>query len=212
MLDINPNKQAGQQQAPTPQSWNTDTVPTPQSVPKGHKKSSRIANSMLFIGTLAVFIVLAGAGVWGLVYYKNQEITQVSSDISNTDIQIAKFRNVEQESLALQAQYNNVSDILDKRLIWKQLIDVLSDETLKKAVFVNLSVEENSNNTVSLSGKTDSLTNLAKFIVAFQNSDNFSNIDINSFTAPSEENSEVSFTITLKYKKEIVSPSYQENE
>ncbi|MFH1749782.1 MAG: hypothetical protein ABH837_02735 [bacterium] len=212
MLDIDPNKQSRQQQAPTQQSWNSGSVPTPQTTPKERTKSgSNIAGSMLFIGTLAIFIVLTGAGVWGLVYYKNQEISQVTSDISDTDIKIAKLKNIEQEALALQAQYDNVSTVLDERQIWTELIRVLGDETLKKAVFSSFDVQDSEQNSITLSGTTDSLTSLAKLIVAFQNSENFSNISVSSFSPPSTENPDVSFGINLKYDKSIISPEKDKN-
>ncbi|MFC1656699.1 PilN domain-containing protein [Patescibacteria group bacterium] len=206
MLDIDPNKQAGQNQARANQSWNTDSIPTAQALPKKQNKNqSQFSGITLYLGVIAVCIVVIGAGVWGLQYYKNNKINDIKSDISNVDTQISKLNNIESEALALQSKYENVSSILNKRQIWTSLIDVLGDETLKKASFTNLSTSATTDS-IELSGNTDTLTNLAKLIVAFQNSENFTDIQISSFSPPSETNTNVSFGISLGFNKSLISP------
>lgn len=207
MLDIDPSKQSPKTKPTTSQTWNAAPGPTPQTTPKERKTKSRIGGTVFFVGVLALFIILMGAGVWGLVYYKNQQISKTESEISIQDAQLNKLKNVEQEVLALQAQYKNVESVLAKRQIWGQLIDVLSQETLKRAVFSNLSAEDTSQNTMTLSGTTDSLTSLAKLMVAFQNSENFTNFQLSSMGLPSKDNPNVSFSIELKFKKNIIIPT-----
>ena len=216
MLDIDPNQKTTQAQSESQnqkQTWNPSQGATPQTIPKERNtQTSKTAGTVLFTTILAVFMIIVGAGVWGLVYYKNQRISQVEKEIGIQDTQLRKLKNIEQEALALQAQYKNVKNVLERRQIWDPLIKVLGDETLKKAVFSNLTAENTTKNMMSLTGSTDSLTSLAKLMVAFQNSENFTDFELTEMSLPSKDNPRINFSIELRFKKEIITANIEETE
>lgn len=214
MLDIDPRQQTprtppGQPPQPAGGGY-SQSAPMPPPKPKS-EKSVGLKGSVWYFGILAFIVILITGGVWGLSFMKERKISTLSNEINDLDIELNKLKDVEDDALALKSQYQNVSTALDDRLIWTKFIEVLSSDTLKAAKYDSLFVtaEESS---ISLSGTTDSITNIAKLIVAFEKSENFSSVQLDAFSLPSEESTELTFGITISWKKSIISQRASETE
>jgi Tfp pilus assembly protein PilN len=212
MLDIDPNRSThhpqpntSQDNAPSTWSGTTDTRPV-QSAPKERKSTTNLSSTLMFLGTLTIFTVALGAGLYFLGLSKNSQTQDAQADIAIQDENIAKLSEVEVRAISLKAQYDNLLAVLNERNIWTSLIDVMKSDTLKAASYTDLSAENTAGGMVSLNGQTDSLTNVAKLVVALQQSENFTLVTLSGITLPSEDSSEVGFSIELKVVDQILNP------
>lgn len=152
----------------------------------------------VFVITLFLFLVLTG---W--YYASSNSVKNVKDKIQEVDNQLSSYAALEAELKAFSGAVDNIQTALNQKKKWLPILDELSNVIPKNVVLSNLSLD--SSGKLKIDGSTDSLTSLAKTLIAFkqdkENHNNpnpvFSNVKLTGF---SFSNNGISFSLTMDTK------------
>ncbi|HLC44887.1 MAG: hypothetical protein A2722_04180 [Candidatus Doudnabacteria bacterium RIFCSPHIGHO2_01_FULL_50_11] len=160
----------------------------------------------------ALLWVLAGLvalelGAWGILFsYKGRATSQVleaESQMQDITTKIRAFEKDANQAILAQAALQSFTSLLDKHLYWTKLWTELGKSAYKRAQYLSLQATID-NSQFSLRGVTPTYTDLGKVILALEQSDGFSRVDLISTGAGEGDKVEVKFEILVTLKPEVL--------
>ena len=186
-LDINP---AGEKQG---------LIPTNPQVPQLKptlKVDTIVRYSLMVVGIFVVAAIL----LFGFNLTQKTRIKSFQNKISQSDQELAQNAKLNQEAEAVFGQVENLQSLWSKRTLWSNLLSEISSTISKSTKINSFAVDEKGQ--LSLTGKVDSLSSLARTITSLENNDNFSAINLTSmrFAHPG-----INFEITMNFSESLLS-------
>lgn len=176
-----------------------NSVPPKFEAPKIEPIESN-ANTMnmftkMFLAATIIFVV--GHIAFFFFYLANSaQIKSQQAKYDNVAAQLNELKPVEKQAEFLIAANQGLNKYYNERVDWKKLWTEINSKLLKRTQITSFSFDEKG--TFNLSGQTDSLTNLAKTLVAYKNSVILKNIKMtgSSFGIDEGGQMKVNFSLT----------------
>lgn len=171
---------------------------TPETkIPKLRKPvGSGFVINMSFL-MVAIFVTI---GV--LIFILNRaQITRLrayENAISSADEKLDSLSSIDKQATEVYNQINNLKTLWSQKNAWSSLMDELASTTTNKIKLDSVTYKEAGS--IELTGKTNSLTSIAKFLASFENNKNFGSPLLTSINYEADVLTfgiEVSFSSTL---------------
>lgn len=161
------------------------------------KEAVGFASLFLFGAVIiSLFLVL---GFYGYFWAQKNSLKALDSKISDLDNQITAQKDVEAELKDFSAAVTNIQSALGEKEKWTSVLKELNALTLKEAFYSSFSADETGK--ITISGETDSLSNLAKLMVSLKSGKIFTNI---SLTSTSISEGRVKFSLNLQLAPSVL--------
>ncbi|HLC39194.1 MAG TPA: PilN domain-containing protein [Patescibacteria group bacterium] len=193
-LDINPEVEQGIINA-------QNQSQAPAEVPK-LKAPIRTSNIVTTGFLITGFFLLVFGGLFLFNVMKKSSINSTSNKIGQANDEILKMGDVNKQAEALYSQINNLEGLWAGRNLWSNVMTKLSGTMYKNVKFNTVSFA--SPNTLTITGQTDSLSNVAKMLASLEGDKNFLNAKLTSVTV---EEGVVSFNIGTGFTPSLLGAS-----
>ena len=192
-FDINPNF------IPQQRPQQTQQNPGSQIQIKPKFKGPMSAKSIASLAILMVLLVIVVAFLL-FAYNKVQtaRTTNFDTKIASIDKDLAGMKQVEQTSVALKTQVDNINKITGSRNYASTALNDLSARLTTDVQLDNLSIT--SDNQAKATGKARSINSVAKMVTSLSQSDNISNVQVSSISYNESKDSGGYYSFNLDFK------------
>lgn len=128
---------------------------------------------LTFIIVAVVAVALVAGGYGGLVWYEQRifdKVEETDRQIENVEKTISGLRKEQAEALVLKSQTDQIKDVLDHHVYWRDFFTELEKFTLPEVSYEQFagSFTRGINPTFTLSARCDSFDTIAKQLIIFQ--------------------------------------------
>ena len=196
-FDINPNFIPNQNQRPQQSPGSQIQIKPKFKGPVSSKSIAALAILMVVLVVVIAFLLFAYNKV------QNARVVNFDDKIASIDKDLLKMKAVEQTSVALKTQIDNINKITGSRNYVSDTLSDLSARLTKDVQLDNLSITSDSQ--AKATGKARSINSVAKMMTSLSASENISDVKVSSVSYNESKESGGYYSFNLDFKINISS-------
>lgn len=217
MLETNPEPQGGEQpdsgqppkEEPAPANLDIAREKVSREIKESRKSDDlgegRSSPGKTFSILILIIVILATAGVYALIMFRNSQIGALNSAITKDKQKLASsdLKQTEEILLNLKKQIETLKSFKQSQALFSKLLTTIQSATHQKIKFSSVAVSPEGQ--IDFSGESENYQTLAKFIVSLRKNQLFGEVKLNSSSlVQSTDKTRVSFAITAKIKNSLL--------